>query len=201
MSAIEASNKSTLKQRNAQIFKNLFICSTFLRSIDPTISDNEILPSVSDPEEVIFRNVRLIVKDVFLSGPLLPPTSITQINKHVLQRSIVDLAVEYTVVEVKMEDVIDIINKKLDFLTRPHTVSKRRNQDLILKVDMRNSRLLSSANCPSLTVFESMGWRSISLLVDRLALVLYTSERAPSWLRSNKQRFFATPQISGLSET
>ncbi len=195
MSSIEAINPSTEKSRNTQIFKKLFVCSQFIRAMNSSVRDDEIRPSIADSSEILFREMRMVVKDAQVSNSLVPRNSINLVNRYVLQRSIVDLSEDYVIVEVTVEEVIANIKRKLEFLSRSHAVSRRRNQDLLLKVEIRNCRLLSSDSEPSITVFESMGWRSISIVIDRLVFVLYASDRSPPWLRLNAHRAFATPKV------
>ncbi len=195
MSSIEALKTKSAKARNIQIFKKLFVCSQFIRAMNSSVRDDEIRPSIADPKEVIYRDLRLVVKDARVSNSLIPRNSIDQVNRYVLQRSIVDLSEDYVIVEVTVEEVIANIKRKLEYISRSHAVSGRRNQDLLLKVEIRNCRLLSTHSDPSLTVFESMGWRSISIVIDRLVFVLYASDRSPAWLRLNAHRAFATPTV------
>ncbi len=185
--------KSPEQLRKTQIFKKLYVCSEFLRALNPEIREEEIRPSVADPSEIVFRDSRLIVKDLRLVSAYSPRNSVTKLNQHILSRSVSDLADEYAVVEMSMDELVANISRKLDFLTRQHPVSRRRNQDLLLRVELRNCRLLGSQELAVLTVFEAMGWRSISVVVDRLAKVLYASERAPVWMRHNLGRVYATP--------
>ncbi len=194
MSSIEVLKPKSAKARNVQIFKKLFVCSQFIRAMDSSVHDDEIRPCIADPKEIVYRDLRLVVKDAEISNSHVPRSSIDQVNRYVLQRSIVDLSENYVIVEVNVEEVISNIKRKLEFISRSHPVSGRRNQDLLLKVEIRNCRLLSTRSKPSLTVFESMGWRSISVVIDRLVFVLYASDRSPSWLRLNAHRVFSTPK-------
>ncbi|MCB1755510.1 MAG: hypothetical protein KDJ38_08305 [Gammaproteobacteria bacterium] len=158
------------------------------------MSDEEIRPSVADPGEVLFRDARFVVKELQLSSAYSPRNAINEISSYVLQRSIADLSEEYAVVEMTMDEVVQSLARKLDFLSRPHPVSSRRNQDLLLRIELRNCRLLRGAQKPALTIFQAMGWRSISIIVDRLVVNIYSSERSPAWLHKNTSRLFATPK-------
>ncbi len=195
MSSIKVLNPARTKSRNLQIFKKLFVSSEFLRAMDSRLGEDEIRPSVVEPGEVIFRDARLLVKELRLSSTVSPRNSISELNLHVLQRSVADLSEEYAVAELTMQDLIETISRKLDYLSRPHPVSRRRHQDLLLRIEIRNCRLLSTQNHEALSVFAAQGWRSVSIIVDRLALILYTSDRAPVWLRRNRQKVFPTPQV------
>lgn len=192
MSSNEAFEKSAGKSHNLNIFKKLFISSEFLRAIDSRVGEEEIRPSVAEPGEIVFRDARIVIKELQLSSAWSPRNAIDEISTHVLQRSIADLSEEYAVVEMTMDEVVHSLGRKLDFLSRPHPVSTRRHQDLLLRVELRNCRLLLGNNKkPGLTIFQAMGWRSISIIVDRLVVILYSSDRAPVWLRNNATRLFA----------
>lgn len=176
-----------------QIYKKLSVCAEFLGALKPDLREDEIRASVAEPGEVVFRDARLIVKDLRLASHYSPRIAMTSLNQHIMRRSVADLADEYAVVELTMDELVGNVGRKLDALTRQHPVSRRRNQDLLLRVELRNCRLLSLGPQLQLTVFEAMGWRSISMVVDRLAVILYAGDRAPSWLRQHQGRRFATP--------
>ncbi|MDO6459202.1 hypothetical protein Q4485_00675 [Granulosicoccaceae sp. 1_MG-2023] len=169
--------------RHLRIFRKLYLCSEFLRAIDPRVNDDEILPSVAEPGEVIFRDARLIAKELRLSGQYSPRASIAELSRHVLERSVTDLSDEYAVVEITTEDVLHAITRKLDYLSRPHPVTTRRNQDLLLNIELRNCRFLSAGQQAALSVFQVQGWRSVSVIIDRLVIVLFAGERAPRWMQ------------------
>ena len=196
MASIELLKTSHQKPRNIQVFKRLFTCSQFIRAMDPSIRDDEIRISIADPKEVVFRDLRLIVKDAEISRGQTRRRSIENVNRYVLSRSIVDLSDDYAIAEIGMDEVIAGIKRKLEYLSQAHAVSGRRHQDLLLRIDVRNCQLLSSHSKLHLTVFESMGWRSISVVIDRLVFVLYASDRSPPWLRKNAHRAFPTPKES-----
>ena len=193
MSSIELLNVSNSKATaGSQIFKKLYISSEFLKAIDARVSDSDIRPSVAEPGEVLFHDARFIVKELKVSSSYSPRNAIPAINSHVLARSVADLSEEYAVAEMTTKEVVETVARKLDFLARPHSVSRRRNQDLLLRLELRNCRLLSSKSPLSLTVFQAMGWRSVSVIVDRLVIILYASDRAPIWIQNNKSQLFAT---------
>lgn len=192
MSSIELLNLSNSKSTESQIFKKLFISSEFLKAIDSRVNDSDIRPSVAEPGEILFHDARFIVKELKVSSAYSPRNSISAITEHVLKRSVADLSEEYAVAEMSTTEVVQTVARKLDFLTRPHSVARRRNQDLLLRVELRNCRLLSSKKPLLLTVFQAMGWRSVSVIVDRLVIILYASDRAPVWIQSNKSQPFAT---------
>lgn len=194
MPSIELLNVSNSKSTGSQIFKKLYISSEFLKAIDARVSDSDIRPSVAEPGEILFHDARFIVKELKVSSSYSSRNSISAINTHVLQRSVADLSEEYAVAEMTTEEVVQTIGRKLDFLTRPHSVARRRNQDLLLRVELRNCRLLSSNTPLLLTIFQAMGWRSVSVIVDRLVIILYASDRAPVWIQNNKSQLFATQE-------
>ncbi len=192
MPSIELLNFSHSKPTGSQVFKKLFISSEFLKAIDARVNDTDIRPSVAEPGEVLFHDARFIVKELKVATSYSPRNSISAINRQVLKRSVADLSEEYAVAEMTTEEVVQTIGRKLDFLTRPHSVARRRNQDLLLRIELRNCRLLSSKPPLLLTVFQAMGWRSVSVIVDRLVIILYASDRAPIWMQRNKSQLFAT---------
>ena len=184
MSFTELQKIASPTARHLRIFRKLFLCSEYLRAIDPRVNDDEILPSVAEPGEVIFRDARLIAKELRLSGHFSPRSSISELSRYVLERSVTDLSEEYAVVEITTEDVLHAIARKLDYLSRPHPVTTRRNQDLLLNIELRNCRLISAGQSAGLSVFQVQGWRSVSVIIDRLVIVLYASERAPHWMQA-----------------
>ena len=130
--------------RISKIFKKLYVSSEFIGAMDPLVGEEEIRPSVADPGEVVFRDARFIVKELRLVNTQSTRNSVTDLNRHVLERSVSDLADEYAVLEMTMDELVASVSRKLDFLTRTHPVSRRRNQDLLLRVEVRNCRLVSS---------------------------------------------------------
>jgi len=183
------------KTRKQQVFKRLYTSSKFLRAIDSSVVDENIRTSIVDTNEILFRDLRIVVKDTQISSSLAPQRTIEHLNKFVLQRSIVDLSDEYIVTEISLDEVVNSLTRKLDYLSRSHSVSTRRNQDLLILVDIKNCRVLSKGIKPNISIYQSQGWRSISVIIDRLLFILYASDRAPSWFRHNTNRPFVTPKL------
>lgn len=163
------------------------VCAQFLKILGVDFTSGEVVSRAGDPPDVIFRDARFEVKEILDPGrrrhdeikqgaaKLEAARRLTEVLKFTaVPAENADTAKIGTLIWGKSEELVS--NKYVE-------AALRASLDLLFYVNRRGLRLLDDGPMPDAQAFEELGFRSISALVGRVALVFCASGRAPGFLR------------------
>ena len=159
-----------------------WVCAEFLGNLGIEFDDGDVLSSVDQPPDVLFRDARFEIKEVLDPGR----------RRHEEYKAAHEKALEATDPQDLLEPLFepkDItplqlaarIRGELDNLARQYAPAVRATLDLLFYVNLQDHSL-KSGPMPEVASFSASGWRSISGMKDGGALVFFADTQAPAFL-------------------
>jgi len=174
------------------------VCRAFLRTLGVTFNDNELIAPTQEPADVAFRDARFQVRDL-LRGRQRGDLWKEKEKKFSEAQSLKDIVQPYTPpspisLASLVPEVLEALSKKAEKYG-----AGCKDIDALVYVDLDNVFLEPNSPVPDTVELQRQGWRSVSLLFSPYCVVLFTSSKAPLFLRvASGKQCMEFKNISGL---
>lgn len=160
-----------------------WVCKLLLNSLRVPFHEAEVVSSLSEPPDVVFRDAQFEIKEIQAPGRKRH-LEFKQALAHALTASTPgELIEEFAPVHITPKGIADLVLAKLDELAVKYPLAIRQSTDLLIYVNLQDC-YLQQGPVPSSELFSSSGWRSVSAAENQAAIVYFAGVAAPSFLRA-----------------
>ena len=162
------------------------VCRAFLRTLEVSFQDNELIAPTHEPVDVAFRKARFQIKDKLdhLRGDFWK-----QMQRKYETATSIDEAIETDPppmpVPVGLNALIPEVTAELSQYADQYGITCK-DLDILIYVDERKRFLASNSTVSNVEPLKAQGWRSVSLLFPPFAVVLFAKPEAPDFLKSTE---------------
>jgi hypothetical protein len=167
------------------------VCRAFLRTLEVSFQDSELIAPTHEPVDVAFRKARFQVKDKIdhLRGDFWK-----QIQRKYETAASIDEAIDTdappTPIPVGLNALIPEITAELSQYADQYGITCK-DLDILIYVDERKRFLASDSTVSNVEPLKAQGWRSVSLLFPPFAVVLFAKPEAPDFLKAAEAKLYA----------
>lgn len=160
-----------------------WVCNEFLTNLRFNFSDSEIVPVEDDPPDIIFREAAFEIKEILDNGRRRHDEYKNAYKKSLEFTKPGDFLTQYSPLDIKPAEIGILILSKMGDLSKHYAPTTRSKIDLLFYINLQDY-FIKDGPMPNKLKFDTFGWRSISALFGFEALVFFTAQDAPQFLRS-----------------
>lgn len=164
-----------------------WICHEFIQNLGLTYGEQEVATPNDEPPDVVFRDCRFEIKELLDPGRRRHQEYKASLQKALEATDPQDLLKEFSPKDITPHQIGDRILNALETLQKHYAPSTRRHLDILFYVNLQE-HFLKVGPMPSPHFFAPYGWRSVSAIIDRGALVFFAGPDAPGALVSSVGR-------------
>ena len=162
-----------------------WVCEQFLGNLKLGFSPSEITWQSSDPPDVIFRNACFEIKEILDAGRRRHDEYRDALCKAKEAKNLAALLKTFSPQDITPHDIGNLVLNELKEMSKGnYDPSFKRKLDLLFYVSLPQ-RFFKNGHMPDTNLFSIWGWRSISVLEGKEALVFYAEADAPEFLLAN----------------
>ena len=158
-------------------------CAAFLRCLGVAFQDHEIVSSLSEPPDVVFRSAAFEVREILDPGRERGKEYHEDLERIRCARSLEDLAEPYRPESVPWGKVLVLVQVGLAEKSAHYAAAVRAKLDALFYVNLTGKSLDGRSLLPDAQSLAGQGWRSVSVLFPLYACVLWAGDEAPDFLR------------------
>lgn len=166
--------------------RELWVVGEFLKNLQIKFSKKELTPVTDDPPDVLFNDVKFEVKEIY-DGKRHKEYQDALLKCDSVKKS-TELLESYTLKHLTVQNVIDITIDKLSKYQNVYSADLKSDLNLLFYFNLVDFHLTDERNYKIHDGLSKHGWRSISVLRDDLSCVIYTSDVAPDFLKTFKEK-------------
>ena len=149
-------------------------------------NSDEVKSSTDEPIDVKFKDGCFQVKEI-----LEQDRKRTAEYKEALEiaekaNTLEDLLEPYSPIDLKIGDAIIIVIDQVKKWTKKYPATIRKDIDLLFYLNLQDVYIQHQGNLPpteNLDFIEQAGWRSVSVVENSCAIVIFANESAPAFLK------------------
>lgn len=163
---------------------------TFLATLGVPFNDGDIRSATpeQEPADVFFGTAAFQCKEILDPGRRRQKEYAEQLNKARAAVRADELLTSFTPKDLPLAEVCDLVFEQVKKLDTKYASADQSKTNLLFYVNLMN-RFFTPSQLPELGHFSAHGWRSISVLLNSGAIVLYTAPDAPNYLTDNSGLF------------
>lgn len=161
-----------------------WVCHEFIQNLGLIYNEAEIQTSRDEPPDVIFRDCRFEIKEVLDPGRCRHDEYKASLRKALKATDPQELLTEFKPQDITPLQIGDRIFKELEALQNRYAPDARRHLDILFYVNLQK-HFLKAGPLPAAAKFAPYGWRSVSAIMGRGALTMFTAPDAPAFLTSS----------------
>ncbi len=160
------------------------VCRAFLRSVGLRFTEAEIVAPCEEPTDVCFRHARFQVRDLLMGRRRGDEWKQRQAKWNKARR-VSDTSESVTWPKpMRRFELVNAVTEALESKSKKYGLSGCAKTDALIYADITGTRFLMRRSvAQDLTLLESQGWRSVSVLFPPYGIVLMTRDTAPEFLR------------------
>ena len=181
--ALEESNEFFTNPKKHE--RERWDCSTFLAALRVPFNDGDINSGAPEPADaVLFGTDAFQIKEILDPGRRRQDEYKEQLAKARTAVRADELVTHFTPRDLTPIEVCDLVLEQVKKLDRKYAPADRRETNLLFYVNLQH-RFFKPGPLPGLGDYAAHGWRSISVLLNSGAIVLYAASDAPGYLIDN----------------
>jgi hypothetical protein len=161
-----------------------WVVKKFLKAFDVDFSEEEIRSCKDDPPDIIFREARIEIKEILDPDRKRHDEYKKALVKVRKAKKIKDLFEFYSPKIISVSELINIISSKIEGYEKKYSSDNTRNLDLLIYFNMLDYEVIQEDIGNMKTDFCHK-WRSVSVLTNESAFVLYAKNSAPDFIKKN----------------
>lgn len=175
-----------------------WVVNEFLENLGVTFVESEILPSADEPPDICFRSAAFEVKEILDKGRRRDADFKATLEKAKTATMPEDLLEPAIPRDVTYVEVCDLVEKEVARCSEKYApAATRKNLDLLFYVNLEDVRGDVARPLPPQSKWETYGFRSVSLVIGRAAVVLMAADSAPDFLKNGGPRILLKPRHNG----
>jgi hypothetical protein len=159
-------------------------CKQFLATLGVPFDEAEISASAPEPADVLFRAEPFQIKEILDPGRRRQDEYKEQLAKAQVAAGASELLTLFTPKDLTPVEICDLVFAHVKTLDTKYAPADRRKTNLLYYVNLKH-RFFTQGRLPELGHLAAHGWRSISVLLNSGAIVLYAALDAPNYLIEN----------------
>ena len=158
-----------------------------LRVLGVDFREDEIVKCDSEPIDVSFRDARFQVTEILDRGRPRNLEIKRRSDRAKDAKHLRDLVEPGTISSDPMapDELVALVSERCREKARRYA-GECSDIDLLIYVNLRRRHLHPSWPLPEAAALASLGWRSVSVIMERFAVVLWAAESAPAFLLERK---------------
>jgi len=168
--------------------RELWVVSQFLTNLGIQFQNSELTHVTDDPPDVLFRDANFEVKEIMDEGRRRHGDFKQALERAKGATSPRDLMEQTTPRDITYTDACMLVRLRVDSLSRKYSKGTRETLDLLFYLNLEDVYGYIPTDLPTASEWTSYGFRSVSLLMGRLAGVLAVDDGAPKFLGSGGVR-------------
>jgi hypothetical protein len=171
-----------------------WVANTFLWNLGVEFAESEIQCVADEPPDIRFRSASFEVKEILDEGRRRHADYKTALEKANSADSPRDLLEPVTPRDITYAEVCNLVETEVKRFARKYAPATRNNLDLLFYVNLEDVFGYVATPLPPPSKWEVYGFRSVSLVMGRLAGVLMAAQTAPDFLKNNGPRVILKPR-------
>lgn len=168
--------------------RECWICTEFLNALHMEVSPTDLVKSLLEPPDVIYKDAHFEIYIVLDKGRLLHADWKRELIRAKNAQSLDDLLEPYRPPErIDADHILEFI--KPTILKKKQKYERRgislKSLDILAYVNLKESSLDLNASFPDDPELQRQGWRSVSAFGNSYCRVLYADQSAPEFLRAH----------------
>lgn len=160
-----------------------WVCRAFIQNLGLSYNESEVVTPDDEPPDVVFRDCRFEIKELLDHGRRRHAEYKASLQKALEITDPQELLERFTPQEITPQHIGGRIHNELEALKQRYAPT-RRYLDILFYVNLK-AHFLKVGAMPPAVQFAPYGWRSVSAIMGRNALVLFAAPDAPIFLVSN----------------
>jgi Putative endonuclease, protein of unknown function (DUF1780) len=171
-----------------------WVASEFLANLGLEFTESEIQCVSDEPPDIRFRSAAFEVKEILDKGRRRHTEFKTALEKANSARSPSDLLEPVTPRDITYTEVCNLVVAEVVRFAAKYAPATRSNLDLLFYVNLEDVFGYVATPLPPPSKWEAYGFRSISVVMGRLAGVLMAAQTAPDFLKNSGPRVILKPR-------
>ena len=171
-----------------------WVANEFLGNLGVEFTESEIQCVADEPPDIRFRSASFEVKEILDKGRRRHADFKTALEKANSARSPRDLLEPVTPRDITYAEVCNLVEAEVVRFAEKYAPATRSNLDLLFYVNLEDVFGYVATPLPPPSKWEVYGFRSVSLVMGRLAGVLMAAQTAPDFLKNNGPRVILKPR-------
>jgi len=184
--SLEASVRYYSPQNKAE--RERWVAQAFLQNLGVVHDPAEVLPSPSDPPDILFRGARIEIKEIIDPGRRRHAEYKAELEKARGASSIFDMIEPFKPGEISITEVFNKCLSSMEALAARHPIAVRQHLDLLFYVNLRHVTRLTEEPFPDIAPMVSHGWRSVSFLKGHRGCCFFAAPGTPEFIARAKQK-------------
>jgi len=173
---------------NNKAERERWVANEFLLNLGESFDESELLSVADDPPDIKFRSAAFEIKEIQDKGRLRHAEYKADLAVAKAATSAKDLLKPVTPRDITYTEVCDRIEEEVNRYANKYSAEVRAKLDLLFYVNLEDVYGYIDTPLPPSAKWEQSGFRSVCLIMGRLAGVLMASEDAPDFLKTGAPR-------------
>lgn len=165
-------------------------CNKFLATLRVSFNKEDISSSAPEPADVVFLSDAFQIKEILDPGRRRQDEYAKQLAKARVATSPDELLTLFSPKDLTPAEVCSLVFERVRKLDIKYAPEDRSKTNLLFYVNLTH-RFFKHGPLPDLGHLAAHSWRSISVLLNSGAMVLYAAPDAPSYITENAGTFIA----------
>jgi hypothetical protein len=174
--------------------RECWVVNEFLGNLGVTFVESEILPVADEPPDICFGSANFEVKEILDKGRRRHADYKAALEKAKAATVPQDLLEQTTPRDITYAEVCDLVEKEVVRFSEKYAPTTRKNLDLLFYVNLEDVYGYVATPLPLPSKWEAFGFRSVSIVMGRLAVILMAADSAPDFLRNGGPRVIFKPR-------
>lgn len=161
-----------------------WVCHEFILNLGLVANEAEFKTPDDDPPDVVFRDFQFEIKEILDLGRHRHAEYKTSLQRALAATEPQALLASFIPKDITPQEIGKLIVKELKAKELHYAPAVRQHLDILFYVNLKE-HFLKAGPMPPAIEFASYGWRSISVIMDRGALVMFAAHDAPACVASS----------------
>ena len=206
----DAGEAERLFSNEGQELQERTVVAGLLRVLGVSFAEDEIIKQGPEPVDICFRDARFQVTEVLdparardreirdWAARVRKATQLEQLTDRLTPDSTESERARFlTSQPISPEEVLALVSERSIEKARKYGASCQ-SVDLLIYLNLRSRHLSPEAGPPVPNALASIGWRSIAVIMERVALVPWVASDAPAFLISHQGTVAIWPRIDSV---
>ena len=171
-----------------------WVANEFLGNLGVEFAESEIQCVADEPPDIRFRSASFEIKEIIDKGRRRHADCKTALEKANSASSPQDLLEPVTPRDITYTEVCDLVEAEVVRFAEKYAPATRSNLDLLFYVNLEDVFGYVATPLPPLSKWGAYGFRSVSIVMGRLAGVLMAAQTAPDFLKECGPRVILKPR-------
>lgn len=171
-----------------------WVANEFLWNLGVEFLESEIQCVADDPPDIRFRSASFEIKEIMDEGRRRHANYKTALEKANSAASPRDLLEQVTPRDITYAEVCNLVEAEVRRFAQKYAPATRSNLDLLFYINLEDVFGYVATPLPPPSKWEVYGFRSVSLVMGRLAAVLMVAKAAPDFLKDSGPRVILKPR-------